>query len=124
MGTTVATNALLEHTGEPTALLITRGFGDALRIGYQDRPEIFDRHIALPEPLYQQVVEVDERVTVDGTVLREPDLDSLTPHLESLRHDGISSLAVVCLHSHLHPEHEQQIAQHARRLGFELVTCS
>src|SRR5699024_8224930 len=113
MGTTVATNALLERTGEPTALLITRGFGDALRIGYQDRPKIFERHIALPEPLYQQVIEVDERVAVDGTILREVDLDTLTRDLEQLQQDGIASLAVVCLHSHLYPDHERLIAQHA-----------
>ena len=70
MGTTVATNALLERRGERTALVITRGFGDALRIGYQNRPRIFDRHIVLPEPLYERVIEVDERITADGTVLR------------------------------------------------------
>ena len=77
MGTTVATNALLERKGEHTVLVITRGFGDALRIGYQNRPHIFDRNIILPELLYQRVIEVDERITADGTVLRAPDLDRL-----------------------------------------------
>ena len=73
MGTTVATNALLERKGEPVALAITAGFGDALRIGYQARPDIFARRIVLPEPLYGHVVEVDERVTADGEVLRPLD---------------------------------------------------
>ena len=77
MGTTVATNALLERKGERTLLVITRGFGDALRIAYQNRPRIFDRHIVLPEMLYQRVIEVDERITADGTVLRAPDLELL-----------------------------------------------
>ena len=82
MGTTVATNALLERKGERTALVITKGFADALRIGYQNRPRIFDRHIVLPEPLYERVIEVDERVTADGTVLRPPDLDALIAELQ------------------------------------------
>src|SRR5665213_2358849 len=73
MGTTVATNALLEHKGERTALVITRGFGDALRIGYQNRPDLFARHIVLPEQLYEHVIEVDERVTARGDVLVELD---------------------------------------------------
>src|SRR5256885_16441310 len=73
MGTTVATNALLERQGERLALAITRGFGDALRIGYQARPQIFARHIALPSMLYECVVEIDERVGVDGEVLLAPD---------------------------------------------------
>ena len=77
MGTTVATNALLERKGERTVLVITRGFGDALRIAYQNRPRIFDRHIVLPELLYERVIEVDERITADGTVLRAPDLDAV-----------------------------------------------
>ena len=77
MGTTVATNALLERKGERTLLVITHGFGDALRIAYQNRPRIFDRHIVLPEMLYERVVEVDERITADGTVLRAPDLELL-----------------------------------------------
>ena len=83
MGTTVATNALLERTGERTALVITRGFADALRIGYQNRPRIFDRHIVLPEPLYERVIEVDERIQADGTVLRSPDLSALAGELQA-----------------------------------------
>lgn len=85
MGTTVATNALLERTGERTLLVITRGFGDALRIAYQNRPRIFDRRIVLPEMLYERVVEVDERVTADGRVLRAPDLEALGEKMRQAR---------------------------------------
>ncbi|MBA0125500.1 hydantoinase B/oxoprolinase family protein [Haloechinothrix sp. YIM 98757] len=124
MGTTVATNALLERHGERTALVITRGFADALRIGYQKRPGIFDRHIVLPELLYERVIEVDERVAADGTVLREPDLDSLAAELRKARSDGIGAVGVVCMHSHLYPEHERAIAELAERTGFGQVSRS
>ncbi|MET8543535.1 hydantoinase B/oxoprolinase family protein [Kitasatospora sp. NPDC004799] len=124
MGTTVATNALLERTGEPTALVVTRGFADALRIGYQNRPQIFAREIVLPEPLYARVVEVDERIAADGEVLRPPDLDRLAEDLRSCRQDGIRSVAVVCLHSYLHPAHEREIGRLAERLGFDQVSLS
>ncbi|GAA4204692.1 hydantoinase B/oxoprolinase family protein [Microbispora amethystogenes] len=124
MGTTVATNALLERRGERTALVITKGFADALRIGYQNRPRIFDRRIVLPEMLYERVVEVDERITAGGEVLRPPDLGRLAPELRRLREEGVRALAVVCLHSHLHPAHEQAIGSLARRAGFAQVSCS
>lgn len=124
MGTTVATNALLERRGERTALVITKGFGDALRIGYQNRPRIFDRRIVLPEMLYERVAEVDERITADGTVLRPPDLEGLAPELRRLREEGVHAVAVVCLHSHLHPAHERAIGSLARRTGFAQVSCS
>ncbi|WP_457029690.1 hydantoinase B/oxoprolinase family protein [Kitasatospora sp. P5_F3] len=124
MGTTVATNALLERKGERTALVITRGFGDALRIGYQNRPRIFDRRIILPEPLYERVIEVDERITADGTVLRPPDLDRLREDLRRVHEDGIRSVAVVCLHSYLHPDHEQAIGRLAEEIGFPQVSLS
>ena len=124
MGTTVATNALLERTGERTALVITQGFGDALRIGYQNRPRIFDRHIVLPEPLYERVIEVDERIGADGTVLRAPDLDVLRAPLQQARDDGIGAIAVVCMHSHLYPAHEQAIGALARQIGFGQVSLS
>ncbi|MET8629150.1 hydantoinase B/oxoprolinase family protein [Kitasatospora sp. NPDC004669] len=124
MGTTVATNALLERTGEPTALCITRGFADALRIGYQNRPQIFARGITLPEPLYARVVEVDERIAADGEVLRPPDLDRLAEDLRDCLREGIRSLAVVCLHSYLHPAHEREIGRLAGRLGFDQVSLS
>ncbi|MFI6845203.1 hydantoinase B/oxoprolinase family protein [Kitasatospora sp. NBC_00085] len=124
MGTTVATNALLERKGERTALVITRGFGDALRIGYQNRPRIFDRRITLPEPLYERVIEVDERITAEGAVLRAPDLDRLREDLRRVHEDGIRSVAVVCLHSYLHPAHEQAIGRLAEQLGFPQVSLS
>ena len=124
MGTTVATNALLERTGERTALVTTRGFGDALRIGYQNRPRIFDRHIVLPELLYERVIEVDERVTAEGTVVRRPDLDALRPSLRAAYDDGIRAIAVVCLHSHLYPDHERAIGDVAGQVGFRQVSLS
>ncbi|WP_116246764.1 hydantoinase B/oxoprolinase family protein [Nocardiopsis sp. FIRDI 009] len=124
MGTTVATNALLERTGERTVLVVTRGFADALRIGYQDRPRIFDRRIVLPDRLHERVVEVDERVTAQGEVLREPDLERLAGELAGVRDAGVGAVAVVCLHSHLYPEHERRIGALARRLGFDQVSLS
>jgi 5-oxoprolinase (ATP-hydrolysing) len=124
MGTTVATNALLERKGEHTLLVITRGFCDALRIAYQNRPRIFDRHIVLPEMLYERVVEVDERITADGTVLRAPDLEQLGEHLRQAHGDGIRAVAVVCLHSYLHPAHEREIGKLAEQIGFAQVSLS
>lgn len=124
MGTTVATNALLERTGERTLLVITRGFRDALRIAYQNRPRIFARRIDLPEPLYERVVEVDERVTADGTVLTPPDLSALAQRLQEAYDDGIRAVAVVCVHSHLHPAHERAIGELAWRTGFSQVSLS
>ncbi|MYQ98453.1 hydantoinase B/oxoprolinase family protein, partial [Streptomyces sp. SID6139] len=124
MGTTVATNALLERTGEPTLLIITRGFRDALRIAYQNRPRIFARRIELPEVLYTRVIEADERIAADGTVLRAPDLDALAPALQEAYDDGIRAVAVVCLHSHLHPAHERAIGELAARTGFPQISLS
>ncbi|WP_225836569.1 hydantoinase B/oxoprolinase family protein [Streptomyces sp. NK08204] len=124
MGTTVATNALLERKGERTLLVITRGFGDALRIAYQNRPRIFARRIELPELLYERVVEADERVAADGTVLRAPDLDALAGPLRQAYDDGIRAVAVVCLHSHLYPAHERAIGDLAARTGFPQISLS
>ncbi|MFC9315718.1 hydantoinase B/oxoprolinase family protein [Streptomyces nigra] len=124
MGTTVATNALLEHKGERTLLVITQGFRDALRIAYQNRPHIFARRIDLPELLYERVVEVDERIAADGTVLRPPDLEALTGPLQEAYDDGIRAVAVVCLHSHLHPGHEQAVGRLAARIGFPQISLS
>ena len=124
MGTTVATNALLERKGDRVALVITRGFGDALRIGYQNRPRIFDREIVLPDQLYERVIEVDERVAADGTVLRPPDMGRLEADLRSAYNEGIRSVAVVCLHSHMHPDHEQSVGELAERIGFPCVSLS
>ena len=124
MGTTVATNALLERKGERTLLVITRGFGDALRIAYQNRPSIFDRHIVLPEMLYERVVEVDERITAEGTVLRAPDLEQLGEQLRQAHADGIRAVAVVCLHSYLYPAHEREIGKLAEQVGFVQISLS
>ncbi|MFI1867144.1 hydantoinase B/oxoprolinase family protein [Streptomyces jumonjinensis] len=124
MGTTVATNALLERRGEPTVLVITEGFGDALRIAYQNRPRIFDRRIVLPEAVYERVIEVPERVDAHGTVVRPLDLASVTERLRLARADGFRSVAVVLMHGYRHPAHEARIAQAARDLGFPQVSCS
>ncbi|MEU3253931.1 hydantoinase B/oxoprolinase family protein [Streptomyces sp. NPDC006997] len=124
MGTTVATNALLERKGERTLLVITRGFRDALRIAYQNRPRIFARHIQLPELLYERVVEVDERIAADGTVLRTPDLDALAGPLRQAYDDGIRAVAVVCMHSHLHPAHEHAVGKLAADIGFPQISLS
>ncbi|KUL70095.1 MULTISPECIES: hydantoinase B/oxoprolinase family protein [unclassified Streptomyces] len=124
MGTTVATNALLERKGERTLLVITRGFRDALRIAYQNRPHIFARRIDLPELLYERVVEVDERIAADGTVLRAPDLRALAGPLQEAYDDGVRAVAVVCLHSHLHPGHEQAVGRLAARIGFPQISLS
>ncbi|MFE2533963.1 hydantoinase B/oxoprolinase family protein [Streptomyces sp. NPDC059371] len=124
MGTTVATNALLERKGERTLLVTTRGFRDALSIAYQNRPAIFARAIELPEPLHERVIEVNERIAADGTVLRAPDLDALAASLQEAYDDGIRAVAVVCMHSHLHPAHEQAVGTLATRVGFPQVSLS
>src|SRR6202167_6019490 len=124
MGTTVATNALLERKGERTLLLITEGFRDALRIGYQARPKIFARHIVIPDMLYERVVEVDERVRADGTVERAVDLDAARAELKRAKEDGIRAVAVVLMHAYRYGEHERQIAFLARECGFEQVSAS
>ena len=110
MGTTVATNALLERRGAPTALCITRGFGDALRIGYQNRPRLFDRHIVLPTLLYSQVIEVDERVAAGGEVITPLDLPAVRQQLQHSFDAGIRSLAVVLMHGYRYWQHEAAIA--------------
>ena len=124
MGTTVATNALLERKGEPVALAITRGFGDALRIGYQSRPDIFARRIVLPETLYSHVVEVDERVMADGTVLRPLDLAAAGAGLRAAFDGGYRALAIVLVHGWRWTAHEAALAQAARAIGFTQVSAS
>ena len=121
LGTTVATNALLERKGEPTVLIITRGFADALRIAYQNRPRIFDRRILLPEVLYNRVIEADERVTAHGEVLTPLDEDKLAEELRKPESDGFRAAAVVCMHGYRYPEHEQRIGDLARAAGFTQV---
>jgi 5-oxoprolinase (ATP-hydrolysing) len=124
MGTTVATNALLERKGERTLLMITRGFRDALRIGYQARPKIFARHIVKPEMLYERVVEFGERVRADGTVERELDLDAARAELAQAWQDGIRAVAVVFMHAYRYGDHERRVAALARDLGFPQVSAS
>ncbi len=124
MGTTVATNALLERKGERTLLIVTRGFRDALRIGYQARPRIFARHIVKPDMLYERVVEVDERVCADGRVEREPELAGLRADLEAALADGIRAVAVVFMHAYRYAEHERRVAALAREIGFPQVSAS
>jgi 5-oxoprolinase (ATP-hydrolysing) len=124
MGTTVATNALLERKGDRTLLLITKGFRDALRIGYQARPKIFAKHIVKPDMLYERVVEVDERVRADGAVERELDLASVRAELERAKSDGIGAVAVVLMHAYRYSAHEQRVAALARELGFPQVSAS
>ncbi|MFZ0371690.1 MAG: hydantoinase/oxoprolinase N-terminal domain-containing protein, partial [Xanthobacteraceae bacterium] len=124
MGTTVATNALLERKGERTLLLITKGFRDALRIGYQARPKIFAKHIIKPDMLYERVVEVDERVRADGTVEREVDLDAVRVALERARADGIRAVAIVLMHAYRYSDHEKRVVALARELGFPQISAS
>ena len=124
MGTTVATNALLERKGDRTILVTTKGFGDSLRIGYQNRPDLFARNIILPEMLYEEVLEVEERVSAEGEViipLIEKDIEQSLRHILS---KGILSVAVILMHSYRFPEHEQKIGEIASRLGFTQVSLS
>ncbi|WP_336056808.1 hydantoinase B/oxoprolinase family protein [Nitratireductor sp. CH_MIT9313-5] len=124
MGTTVATNALLERKGDRVALLITKGFRDALKIAYQARPDIFAKEIILPEQLYERVIEVPERVRVDGTVETELDLDAVRGDIEAAKADGIDAVAVVFMHAWKHPEHEKKAAELCRELGFGQISAS
>jgi 5-oxoprolinase (ATP-hydrolysing) len=124
MGTTVATNALLERNGERVALVITKGFGDALRIAYQNRPDIFAREIHLPEMLYERVVEVGERMSAEGEELEAVDLAAAEEGLQSAYDAGIRSVAIVFLHAYRYPGHEREVAECARRIGFERVAAS
>jgi 5-oxoprolinase (ATP-hydrolysing) len=124
MGTTVATNALLERQGERLVLAVTRGFGDALRIGYQARPDIFARRIVLPEALYDEVIEIDERVTADGEVLRPLDLESARSSLMSAYKSGYRAIAIVLMHGWRWTAHEAALAALAREIGFTQVSAS
>ena len=124
IGTTVATNALLERKGERLALAITRGFGDALRIGTQARPHIFARHIVLPEQLPERVVEVVERVSVDGEFLTPLDEAAARADFEALRKDGFDAIAIVLMHGWKYRDHEARLAEIAREVGFAQVSVS
>ena len=124
MGTTVATNALLERKGERVALAITRGFGDAVRIGYQARPDIFARHIVLPSMLYERVIEIDERMSVAGDVLVALDENAARTCLQSVLDEGIEALAIILMHGWRFTSHEKRLAEIARGLGFAQVSVS
>ena len=124
MGTTVATNALLERRGERTLLVTTRGFRDALEIGYQARPRIFARNIVKPEQLYSGVIEVDERVRADGAIEAAPDLERVRAALADARAQGYDAVAIVFMHAYRYPAHERLVAEIARELGFPQVSES
>jgi 5-oxoprolinase (ATP-hydrolysing) len=124
MGTTVATNALLERKGEPTLLLITEGFADLLRIGTQARPRLFDLHVRLPEPLYAEVAEVPERLDAAGEVITRLDESAARAALEAAHNRGLRSVAIAFLHAYLNPGHEARVARIARDVGFTQVTPS
>src|SRR5213076_1517288 len=124
MGTTVATNALLERKGERTVLFITRGFRDALRIAYQNRPRLFDRHIVLPEMLYAKVVEVDERVGARGEMVLPLDLKKTEVDLRAAYAEGFRSIAIVFMHGYRFTEHERQVAELAKAAGFTQISVS
>ncbi|KJH70535.1 hydantoinase B/oxoprolinase family protein [Aliterella atlantica] len=124
MGTTVATNALLERKGDRTLLIITKGFGDALQIGYQNRPNIFARQIVLPQMLYERVIEVEERYSAQGQVLVELNTQELIPQLQAAYDDGIRACAIVLMHGYRYPAHEQEISTIALDIGFTQVSVS
>ncbi|AZO76073.1 MULTISPECIES: hydantoinase B/oxoprolinase family protein [unclassified Mesorhizobium] len=124
MGTTVATNALLERKGDRVLLLITKGFRDALRIAYQARPDIFAKEIVLPEQLYERVIEIDERVRADGRVERLLDIAACRPAIEQAKADGIDAVAVVFMHAWKYPDHEKAVAKVCRKIGFSQISVS
>ena len=124
MGTTVATNALLERKGDRVLLLITEGFGDLLRIGYQARPKLFDFNIILPAPIYEMVSEIKERLDAEGQIIEPLDEAQARKSLKLARAKGIKSVAIAFMHSYLNPIHEKQIAQIAADEGFEQISVS
>ncbi len=124
MGTTVATNALLERKGEPVLLVTNSGLGDILRIGYQNRPRLFDLHIVLPELLYTDVIEVSERLAADGGVVRPLDEGAVRATLQSAHDSGTRAVAVAMMHSYRFPDHEKRIGEIAQEIGFTQVSLS
>ena len=124
MGTTVATNALLERKGERTLLAITKGFADILRIGYQQRPKLFSLDIQLPDMIYSDIVEIDERVDIKGDVLIKLDLSNTKKILTEAFNEGFKSIAIVLLHGYRYQEHEIQISVIAKQIGFEQISVS
>ena len=124
MGTTVATNALLERKGDTTLLVVTKGFGDALRIGYQDRPDLFARHIILPEMLYKEVLEASERFDAAGRCITALDKEKIWQGLQHSYDRGIRSVAVVLMHGYRYPDHELEIGSMAEQIGYEQISLS
>ncbi len=124
MGTTVATNALLERKGEPVVLVTNSGLGDILRIGYQNRPRLFDLHIVLPELLYTDVIEVSERLSAEGDVIRPLDESAIRVELQAAYDVGTRAVAVALMHSYRFPDHEQQIGKIAEEIGLTQVSLS
>ncbi len=124
MGTTVATNALLERKGDRTLLLITKGFGDLLRIGYQNRPLLFDLNIQLPELLYDRVVEVSERLDAQGKIVKKLDENQVKTALKKAKNDGINSVAIAFMHSYINPDHENVIVKIAENENFDQISVS
>src|SRR5947209_1767790 len=124
VGTTVATNALLERRGERVLLVTTRGFRDQLRIGYQNRPKLFSLNVELPLPLYEQVIEADERITAEGKVLRPLDEEALARDLRRAHGMGISACAVLFMHGYVHSAHERRAGEIARDCGFRQISTS
>ncbi len=124
MGTTVATNSLLERTGVPCVLVTTKGFKDALRIGYQTRPQLFARQIQLPDLLYERVIEIDQRHSVSGEVLVELDRTAVYTRLKEIYDLGIHSCAIVFLHGYRYHQHEKAVADIARQIGFTQISTS
>jgi 5-oxoprolinase (ATP-hydrolysing) len=124
MGTTVATNALLERKGEPTLLVTTRGFRDVLRIAYQNRPRLFDRHIVLPEMLYSDVIEANERMGAHGECVQVLDMTALQADLQQAFDKGLRSVAIVFLHGYRYTAHERQAADLAKTVGFTQISTS
>jgi 5-oxoprolinase (ATP-hydrolysing) len=124
IGTTIATNALLERKGEPVLLAITRGFRDAIRIGTQERPDLFARAIHLPDPLHADVIEIEERLMADGTIRTALDEDAARAALQSAYDRGLRAVAIVLMHGYLYPAHEQRLAQIAADIGFTQISAS
>ncbi|OAN55899.1 hydantoinase B/oxoprolinase family protein [Sphingobium sp. TCM1] len=124
IGTTIATNALLERKGEPVLLAVTRGFRDALRIGTQERPDLFARHIMLPEPLHADVVEIDERLMADGAIRTPLDEATARAALQSAHDRGLRAVAILLMHGYRHPAHERRLADIAAEIGFTQISAS
>ena len=124
IGTTVGTNALLERKGDRTVLVITKGFKDALQIGYQNRPDIFAREIILPELLYEKVIEIEERIDAQGNELIALNLEKIETDLTQVYQSGIHSCAIMFTHSYRYHEHEKQVAKIAEKIGFTQISVS